>query len=59
MCSSVRSAEANGVTMTQDLMRAAPIVTSGATIHAQVWARDPANQDGFLLSVGIEVTVCP
>lgn len=36
-----------------------PIVTSGATINAQVWARDPAHQDGFLLSNGIEVTVCP
>jgi hypothetical protein len=38
---------------------AAPIVTSGATINAQVWARDPANQDGFLLSDGLEVVVCP
>lgn len=42
-----------------DLIAASPIVTSGAMIHAQVWARDPANQDGFLLSDGIDVTVCP
>ena len=42
-----------------DLMAASPIVTSGATIHAQVWARDPANRDGFLLSDGVEVKVCP
>jgi hypothetical protein len=41
-----------------DLIAAAPIVTSGATIHTQVWARDPASQDGFLLSDGIEFTVC-
>jgi hypothetical protein len=42
-----------------DLIAASPIVTSGATIHAQVWARDPANADGFLLSDGIEFTACP
>jgi hypothetical protein len=42
-----------------DLIAAAPIVASGATLHAQVWARDPANADGFLLSDGIELTVCP
>ena len=42
-----------------DLIAAAPVVTSGATLHAQVWARDPANQDGFLLSDGLQVVVCP
>jgi hypothetical protein len=42
-----------------DLIAASPIVTSGTTFNAQVWARDPANQDGFLLSDGIEFTVCP
>lgn len=42
-----------------DLIAASPNATSGATIHAQVWARDPANADGFLLSDGVEVTVCP
>jgi hypothetical protein len=46
------------VTTFPDLL-AVPIVTSGATIHAQVWARDPANQDGFMLLDGIEVVVCP
>lgn len=35
------------------------LVTSGATINAQVWARDPANADGFLMSDGVEFTVCP
>lgn len=29
------------------------------TIDAQVWARDPTNQDGFLLSDGVEAVVCP
>jgi hypothetical protein len=43
----------------QDLINASPIVTSGATIHAEIWARDPANQDGFLLSDGLRFTVCP
>lgn len=43
----------------QGILNAAPGLTSGATIHAQVWARDPANQDGFLLSDAIEFTVCP
>lgn len=42
-----------------DLIAASPIVSSGATIHAQIWARDPANPDGFLLSNAIEFTVCP
>jgi hypothetical protein len=42
-----------------DLIAAALVVTSGTTINAQVWARDPANPDGFLLSDGIEFTVCP
>jgi hypothetical protein len=43
----------------QDLINASPIVTSGATIHAEIWARDPANVDGFLLSDGLRFTVCP
>lgn len=42
-----------------DLISAGPAVASGTVISAQVWARDPANQDGFLLSDGIEFTVCP
>ena len=41
------------------LTNASPILTSSATINAQVWARDPANADGFLLSDGVEVVVCP
>ncbi|HVS18671.1 MAG TPA: SBBP repeat-containing protein [Planctomycetota bacterium] len=43
----------------QDMIAAAPIVTAGATIHAQVWARDPANADGFLLSNAVEFSACP
>ena len=42
-----------------DLIAAAPVATSGATITAQAWARDPANADGFLLSDGLEVVVRP
>jgi hypothetical protein len=42
-----------------DLIAASSVVTSGATIHAQVWARYQANQDGFLLSDGLELVVCP
>jgi hypothetical protein len=43
----------------QDLINASPIVVAGATINAQVWSRDPANADGFLLSDGLQFTVCP
>ncbi len=43
----------------QDLINASPIIVSGAQIRAQVWARDPANPDGFLLSNGLSFTVCP
>ncbi len=42
-----------------DLINASPIVLAGATIHAEIWARDPANPDGFLLSDGLAITVCP
>lgn len=42
-----------------DLADASPIVAPGAVLHAQVWARDPANPDGFLLSDGMEISVCP
>jgi hypothetical protein len=42
-----------------DLINAQPAIASGTTINAQVWARDPANQDGFLLSDAIEFVVCP
>jgi hypothetical protein len=42
-----------------ELVNASPVVVAGNTLHAQVWARDPANPDGFLLSDGIEFTVCP
>ncbi len=43
----------------QDLIDAAPIVVAGAVINVEIWARDPANPDGFLLSNGLELTVCP
>ena len=42
-----------------DLMTAPSGTAASATLHAQIWARDPANADGFLLSNGIEFTVCP
>ncbi len=47
------------MTTFQDLIAASPIVSSGATINAQVSAMDPANADGFLLSGGVEAVVCP
>lgn len=43
----------------QALIDASPIVLPGATLHAQIWARDPANADGFLLSDAMVVIVCP
>ncbi len=43
----------------QDLINASPIVVVGAAINAEIWARDPANPDGFLLSNGLSFTVCP
>lgn len=43
----------------QDLDNASPSVTPGAVLHAQVWSRDPANPDGFLLSNGLQIALCP
>jgi hypothetical protein len=43
----------------QDLIDKSPIVFAGAILNAEIWARDPANADGFLLSDGLEFTVCP
>lgn len=43
----------------QDLANASSVVAPGATLYAQVWARDPVNPDGFLLSDGLAFTVCP
>jgi hypothetical protein len=43
----------------QDLIASAPIVVAGAVIHAEIWARDPPNADGFLLSDGLRFSVCP
>ena len=40
-------------------INASPIITQGAVIHAEIWARGPANADGFLLSDGLVFTVCP
>ncbi len=42
----------------QDLIDASPIVVGGAQIQAEIWARDPPNPDGFLLSNALKVTVC-
>ena len=38
----------------QDLIDTSPIIVAGAVINAEIWARDPANPDGFLLSDGLE-----
>ncbi len=43
----------------QDLINASPIIVVGAAINAEIWARDPANPDGFLLSNGLSFNVCP
>jgi hypothetical protein len=43
----------------QDMISASPIVALGATINAEIWARDPNNPDGFLLSDGLMFVVCP
>jgi hypothetical protein len=43
----------------QDLIDASSIVTSGAVIRAEIWARDGANPDGFLLSNGLKFCVSP
>jgi hypothetical protein len=53
--------QCNGVyTFTlQDMINSSPIVMPGAEIHAQIWARDPENVDGFLLTNGLRFTVCP
>jgi Beta-propeller repeat len=43
----------------QDLIDTSPIIVQGAVINAEIWGRDPANSDGFLLSNGLQLTVCP
>jgi len=45
--------------MVPDLIAAAPVMPAGAVIRAQVWARHPANQDGCLLSDGVQFVVYP
>jgi hypothetical protein len=55
---SVGTCDGNYSFTLQDLINASPIVVPGAVIHAKIWARDSANPDGFLLSNGLELTVC-
>ncbi len=43
----------------QDLLASSPIVAVGSALHVAIWARDPANPDGYLLSNGLEFSVCP
>ena len=43
----------------QDLMDVSPIIVTGASIQAEIWARDPGNPDTFLLSDGLSFAVCP
>lgn len=42
-----------------DLLQAAPTLAPGAGVRVQLWVRDPANADGFLLSDALHFTVCP
>jgi hypothetical protein len=42
-----------------DLINVSSIIVPGTTINAEIWARDPASADGFLLSNGLGFTVCP
>jgi hypothetical protein len=56
---SVGTCDGNYSFTLQDLINASPIVVLGAVIHAEIWARDTANPDGFLLSDGIQLSVCP
>lgn len=41
------------------LISASPIVVAGADLFVQLWARDPANPDGALLSDGLTFSICP
>lgn len=43
----------------EELIAVSPIVVEGALIHAEIWARDPANADGYLLSSATRFQVCP
>lgn len=43
----------------QDLETAQPVLQAGTKVSVQLWARDPANVDGFLLSSGWAFTICP
>lgn len=42
-----------------DLMAASPLVVAGNVLFTQLWVRDLASPDGFSLSDGVELTVCP
>jgi hypothetical protein len=42
----------------QDLIDAAPAFSAGTALNAQLWVRDAANPDSFLLSNGVQFTVC-
>jgi hypothetical protein len=43
----------------QDLIQVNPGILPGMAIHAEIWARDPQNADGYLLSNGLKFLVCP
>lgn len=43
----------------EDLIASSPGWSAGTSIHAAIWARDPANPDGYLLSDGVAFSVCP
>ena len=56
---SAGACDGNYVFTLQDLVAASPVVVEGAQIHAEIWARDPANPDGYLLSNALRFNVCP
>ena len=43
----------------QDLIDQSPIVFAETVLNAEIWARDPTNADGYLLSDGLTFAVCP
>jgi hypothetical protein len=43
----------------QDLLQVKPGITPGTKICVEIWARDPANPDGSMLSNGLQFITCP
>ena len=43
----------------QDLLQVNAGITAGTKVCAEIWARDPANADGSMLSNGLQFIACP